>query len=269
MLANVPMTPKSLPDPGAPPVGSKTLSRWNQFLGAIAAGTLMPEAMLKYYISRADIEACVRSDPAEYERWTAARMAALRVKFNTLLLEDIFSFIAGGDPTYKALEAVGLGDSSSKTDFNKLCALDPAVHQQFLDACKARTLHMAQEVVEIADNDINDVISGEKGSIPNNAAVNRDKLRVETRMRLMGAYNKKLYGEKNGPDVNVAVQVNHAEQLEQARSRRDNRGNGVAKISPRQIQAAIDAEFIVPEPAPPGQDWLDIPVKAADTTWLD
>lgn len=265
MISTLPVTPTSLPDPGAPPVGTKTLSRWNQFLGAIAAGEGLTESMLKYYISRKDIEACVRSDPAEYEKWSAARMAAHRKTFTTIVLEDIFAIIAGGGTTKEALEGVGL--SNHITEFNKLCALDPEVNKQFMDACKARTLHMAQEVVEIADNDTDDVLdAGDRGFIPNNAAVNRAKLRVETRMRLMGAYNKKLFGEKNGPDVNVAVQVNHAAALEEARSRRDTRKP--AKISPRQIQAAIDAEFIVPGKEE-DTSWMDAGTATTDTSWLD
>lgn len=264
-IGSLPVTGRNLPDPGAPPVPEKTLSRWAQFLGSIATGVALADAMMKHFISRADIEACVRSDPAEYERWTAARMAAYRKTFTTLMLEDIFAQIAGGSTTKDALAAVGIQDGQRKTEFNKLCALDPEVNRQFLDACKARTLHLAEEVIEIADDDSNDVLSGEKGDIPNNAAVNRSKLRVESRMRLMGAYNKKLYGEKNGPEVSVAVQVNHASVLEAARGRRDTRG---VKISPRQIQQAIDADLIVPEPQQPDTSWLDDPGKP-DTSWLD
>lgn len=264
MIHEIPLTPLALPDPGRPPVGSKTLSRWNQFLGAIAAGEGLPESMLKYFISRADIEACVRSDPIEYEKWNGARLAANRKLFTALVLEDIFGAIAGGATIKEALAAAGVEGAHNYRAFNKLVALDQEIHKQFLDACKARSMHMSDEVLEIADDDTNDVLSGDKGPVPNNAAVNRSKLRAEMRMRLMGAYNAKLFGEKKGGDVNVAVQVNHAATLEAARSRRDTRG---VKLSASRIRAAIDAEVIVPEKSAEDTSWLEAPA-ATDTSWL-
>lgn len=43
--------------------------------------------------------------------------------------------------------------------------------------------------------------------------MNRDKLRVDTRTRLMSAWYPKPFSEKKG-DVQVNVQVNHARRLE-------------------------------------------------------
>lgn len=264
MLANLPQTSPDLPNPGSPPVGSKTLSRWNQFLGAIAAGEGLPDSMLKYYITRADIEACVRSDPNEYEKWNAARLAAHRKVFTVMVLEDIMAEIAGGATTQAALQHVGLDSQASS--FNKLITADPEINAMFLAACKARTASMADEIIEIADDDSNDVIPGLKGDIPNNAAVNRSKLRADIRMRLMAAYHNKLYGEKSKGDVQVNVQVNHAAALEEARSRRDTRK---VKVSPREIQAAVDAEF-ADYKSPEDESWLDAPQDNSprETRWL-
>lgn len=264
MLATIPITPRDLPNPGPPPVGSKVLSRWNQFLGAIAAGELLTDSMLKYYITRGDIEACCRSDPAEYEKWNAARMASMRRVFTVMVLEEIMGQIAGGASTRVALDYVNMGHQYAA--FNKLIMGDPEMNTMFLAACKARTASMADEIVEIVDDDSNDVIPGLKGDIPNNAAVNRSKLRAEVRMRLMASYNKKLYGEKNNGDVQVNVQVNHAERLEEARSRRDTRG---VAISPRQLQKAIDAEFA--DKSTEDTSWLDAAESNStqDTSWLD
>jgi hypothetical protein len=53
---------------------------------------------------------------------------------------------------------------------------------------------IAQECLAIADDDSRDV-SGELG-MPNSVAVNRDKLRIDTRLKLLAKWNPKKYGDK-------------------------------------------------------------------------
>lgn len=272
---NLPVTPRGLPDPGAPTVPQTTLSRWSQFLGSIAAGIHLPDAMLKHYISRADIEACIRSDSAERQRFDDARLAALKVKWSVFDLEDVFERIAQGMPVGKAIAAVrGIADASAPTgEFNRLVVLDTILNEQYMRALKSRALILGEEIIEQADDSSNDMASGKNGDIPNNAAVNRSKLKVETRLRLMGSWFPRLFGEAKN-QVQVNVQVNHAKQLEEARARRDNKGLSapVRSIS----QDVVDATF---RDASAGEDtsWLDNPDSttstppgtALDTTWLE
>jgi hypothetical protein len=64
---------------------------------------------------------------------------------------------------------------------------------------------IAQECLAIADDDSNDV-SGEL-QMPNNVAVNRAKLRIETRLKLLAKWNPKKYGDKIGVDHTGSVGI--------------------------------------------------------------
>jgi hypothetical protein len=78
--------------------------------------------------------------------------------------------------------------------------------QRYARACEARTWKLAEETLEIADK----VIAAEKVTIKPNGdvervtgdAVERSKLMVETRLKLMATLNPKRFGQK--------VDVNHS-----------------------------------------------------------
>lgn len=256
----VAFTPRGLPDPGPPPAPEKTLSRWRKFLGSIAAGTVLPDAMLEHYISRADIEACIRSDPAERTAWDDAKLTALKRGWSTFDFDDIFERVANGTPVRKAIvevkgEAGGLGFIIGK--FFRIIVMDSALNELYLNALKARSLGLSEEIIEIADDSSNDMGSnGKGGDVPNNAAVNRSKLKVETRRALMGAWNTKMFGEAK-QNTQVNVQVNYAQTLEAARSRANKRID--QPLIPSRV---IDAAFSEVEAMDPKDDPMD-------TTWLE
>lgn len=257
-------TPKSLPAVGPPPTPLKTLSRWNQFLGTIASGVLLEDAMLKHYMSRADIEACCRSSHEERQRWDDARLAARRRKWSVFDLEDVFQRIAGG---MKVTEAVQQVKGYICNDFNSIVITDPTLNLQYMAALKSRAMILAEDIIDISDDDSNDVIDGPKGQIPNNAAVGRSKLRVETRTRLMGSWFPKLFGDQKN-NVQVNVQVNHAARLEEARARATTRKPTAPKGIPEHVIEAAFAESVSEEQL--DTSWLDEkPDPALDTSWLE
>ena len=55
---------------------------------------------------------------------------------------------------------------------------------------------MAEECVEIADDSRNDWVESEGGAKLNSEHVQRSRLRIDTRMRLLGKWLPKVYGEK-------------------------------------------------------------------------
>lgn len=265
----VAMTPRGLPEPGAPPVPEKTMSRWTQFLGSIAAGVHLPDAMMKHYITRADIEAAIRSDPGERQRWDEARLAAQKIGWSAFDFEDIFQRIAAGMPVNKAVAEVKGDSGPIHATFNKIIIADSVLNEQYMAALKSRALVMQEEIIELADDNGSDVIHNDKGPAPNNAAVNRSKLQVETRLRLMGAWHTKLFGEQKN-QVQVNVQVNHAERLEQARSRAVSHKATVTRIPQKLIDAAFK-DVPAAEPEPLDTSW-DVPAPkepAMDMSWLE
>jgi hypothetical protein len=198
------------------------MDRWTQFLGSIASGMQLADAMMKHYITRADIEACVRLDPAERQRWEEARIAGRKRKWSAFDLEEIFAEIAAGSPIKAAVQATRPGSKAYK-EFVDLCANDSEWKAQYEAALRARSLAESENIIEIADGDGDDTLdNGKGGLVPHSAKVNRDKLRVETRSRLMAAWHTRMFGERKN-DVQVNVQVNHAATLEEARSRAKQR----------------------------------------------
>jgi hypothetical protein len=252
-MSVLPQTSFDLPDPGRPPVPTKTLTRWDSFLGEVASGTPLADAMEKTYMTRADIETCSRLDDLQLQRWRDAKIAGRKRKWTVMQLEDIFGKIAEGMTIADAQIAVtGVDDAQ----FHKLVISDADLYAQYRRALEARALIVGEEIFEIADDDSKDTLPGKHGDIPNMAAVGRSKLKAETRLRVMGMWNTKLYGEKRD-QVQVNVQINHAERLEEARSRATLREK---RVTPEQMKTAIDATF---SEVPP------VPAADTDTSWMD
>jgi hypothetical protein len=265
-MSSLPQLPRSLPDPGKPPVPTKTLTRWDTFLGDIASGVKLEDAMLKSFMTRADIETCSRLDELQMQRWRDAKVAGRKRKWTVMQLEEIFGKIAEGATIEDAQIAVmGVADRQ----FHQLVISDPDLYAQYRRALEARALVVGESILGILDDDSGDTITNPSKfgdiTVPNMAAVTRDKLRAEGRLRIMGMWNTKLYGEKKDA-VQVNVQINHAERLEEARSRATLREK---RVTPEQMKTAIDATFMpVPDKAPEGGSGAP-PVMDSDTSWMD
>lgn len=98
----------------------------------------------------------------------------------------------------------------SYEDFLRWVKRDPTRHERFKEAQEMRTEFLAGEILEIADG-----VESVDPSAPD--TVNRDKLRIETRKWLMGAHNRKRYGEKK--EIEVGGTISITEALQQAQMR--------------------------------------------------
>jgi hypothetical protein len=242
----------------------KTIERWDTFLGDLASGMTLVDAMKKCWISRADIETMTRLNDGglQLQRWTDARLAGKRSAWSAIQLEDFFALIASGKTVQDAhMEVKGF---AANKDIFHLLNREPEMKARYLEAKEAHMLSLGEGLLDIADDDSKDTLDtgGKSGTIPNNAAVARSKLKTDTRLRVMGLYNSKLFGEKKD-NVQVNVQINHAEHLEAARERAKTRG---AIEPPKRQVEVIDAQFSE-KAAVPADDtsWLD----TADSTWRE
>lgn len=191
------------------------IDAWSRILGLIADGVLPHKAIEAVGATRALVEGMLRGRPEYRKAWEDAKIAALRRHWDADLLTDICNDIAAGLSVQKACESRG----KQPAMFVKIVLSDPLLREEYDAARKIRAELWADEQIEIADEDHNDMDLTGKG---NTAAVARSKLRVETRAQLAGKFNREKFGdEKLRPqDVNVTVNVNAAERLEQARARR-------------------------------------------------
>lgn len=260
MGAGVSIIPRDTPDGPKPPFPMKVLDRWDQFLGSIRAGVHLKDAMAQHYLTRADIEACCL-DPDRRASWLESRAVAHRKGWDLFQFEEIFSEIAGGSTVVKALEKVYPAGDYSK--FLMIIANDPLLKDQYDQALKASAISQADVLRELADDKTGDVLHQEKGPVGNTANVNRSKLQVETRLRLMASWNKRMFGEDRAA-AQVQVNVNYAAELEEARERAKTRR--ATEISRSELEKAVEASFTEvpasPAPASSSEDWRDV-------SWMD
>jgi hypothetical protein len=113
----------------------------------------------------------------------------------------------------------------SYEDFLRWIKRDPQRHERFKEAQEMRTEFMAGEILEIAD--------GVEAVDPqSNDTVNRDKLRIDTRKWLMGAHNKKRYGETKQIELGGTISITEALAQAQARVIEAE----VVDVTPRQLE---------------------------------
>ena len=90
-------------------------------------------------------------------------------------------------------------------DFYRWIKRDPGRNQLFTEAQEMRTEFMAGEIIEIADAD---------DSLED---VQRSRLKIDTRKWLMGAHNRKKYGETKTVELGGSISITDALAAAQAR----------------------------------------------------
>jgi len=98
----------------------------------------------------------------------------------------------------------------SYEDFLRWIKRDPQRSERFKEAQEMRTEFLAGEILEIADG-----VESIDAASPD--TVNRDKLRIDTRKWLMGAHNRKRYGESKQIELGGTISITEALQQAQAR----------------------------------------------------
>ena len=98
----------------------------------------------------------------------------------------------------------------SYEDFLRWVKRDPQRNERFKEAQEMRTEFLAGEILEIADG-----VEAIDASAPD--TVNRDKLRIDTRKWLMGAHNRKRYGETKQVEFGGTISITEALAQAQAR----------------------------------------------------
>ena len=138
---------------------------------------------------------------------TPEARALLHLKYEQIferVIEDIYRG--------HSLQSLIQGDSRvvSYEDFLRWVKRDPIRHERFKEAQEMRTEFLAGEILHIADGI-------EAIDANSNDTVNRDKLRIDTRKWLMGAHNRKRYGETKQIELGGTISITEALAQAQAR----------------------------------------------------
>lgn len=254
-MGAVTITPRSLKDPAgvAGAAAPRAWSRYEMFLGELRSGTRLEEAMERHLVTRKDIEtACLTPDGLQ--AFIDATKAAQRRAWSVLDIQEVFSRITQGAKVKDAINAVKPGNTTLLDILHE----DKALWGEYQRALKSRAILMADDLEDWAAEDEDDILeNGKGGSQGNNAAVARDKLRVETRLKLMGSWFPALFNDRHQASTQVNVQINHAARLEEARVRAQTRRVALPAEPDR-----VPIEELQEAPAPKPEDWRD-------TSWLD
>lgn len=129
--------------------------------------------------------------------------------FSQEVADAVCSRIANGESLRKAAKAQG----TSLPAFLDWCNARPELADQYARAMATRMELMAEEILEISDESITTVnYDGDNVELSlDSTAVQRNRLRVDTRKWLMSKMAPKKYGDKM--DVNHAGTVSLAHEL--------------------------------------------------------
>lgn len=118
----------------------------------------------------------------------------------------VISEMAQGQPLHQILAQEGR--ELDYNDFYRWMKKDPQRVSLFQEAQELRSEFHAGEILQIAD------------AADSLEDVQRSRLRIETRRWLMGAHNKKRYGESKQIELNTSISITDA--LNQAQQRLEN-----------------------------------------------
>lgn len=218
-----------------------TAQMWADCIGMICDGVPCPEAVKIAGIPATVLEGFIRTDARIRAQWEEAKLTALRRHWPITLVEELLDEIAEG----ASVKSVCVKRDLSYVSFLKLTQHDPMIEEMYLAAKKLQAETFADEIVEESNNDGDDTDFLGKGNI---AAVNRSKLRVNTKQWLMQANAPARFRKEQANQVNVQVNVDHATRLEEARRRKE----GMV----REETKAMDAQFTVQAEEKPTWDDL-------------
>lgn len=118
--------------------------------------------------------------------------------FSQEIADKICERVANGEPLRKICREYGM---PSKSVFYRWLESDPELEGRFARARKEGYDAIAEESLEIADDATNDYMqrvtqAGETVPVFDAEHVQRSKLRIETRLKLLAKWDPKRYGEK-------------------------------------------------------------------------
>lgn len=125
------------------------------------------------------------------------------VSFSEELVSSILARIADGESVNKICSGA---DMPTRKSFFEWVLNDPELQRRYELAIVARTDYYAEEIIQIADDGMNDSYVDDQGNNRvDNDVIARSKLRVDARKWFVSKMNPKKYGDKIAIDADVKV----------------------------------------------------------------
>lgn len=149
---------------------------------------------------------------------TTKRKIGRPLKFTPAMVNRICDIIASGQSLRTACKRVGVSKSVAQRWFIR----DETYRDQYARAMEARADHYNDEQIEIADDVSGDTIAGKNGgTMPNQAAVRRAEVRIQTRQWFMARMAPKKYGDKQQIEHTGTIIHELQERMDEIQARRE------------------------------------------------
>jgi hypothetical protein len=198
-----------------------TEARWRHLIGLVADGMSTKLAVEQAGVRKFALEAHLRLDPKAKAQWEDAKTSALWRNWDLETIESILAHVAMGGTVIQGIDKYTFEHGAdAHTQFYKLLLRDEIVKELYDEARQMQAEKMAiDDVLAISDNDADDVTDDGR---PNAAAVNRSRLRVQSRQWIAERMSFKRFGDRKRVDLEANIVVDHAARLEEARRRKES-----------------------------------------------
>lgn len=196
-------------------VENMTAERWKKVIAVISNGGTRASAAGAVGISPQTIDAYLIVNIAAYKQIRDAMLVSNRREWRAELIDAVLNDLSMG-MTLKAA-AIHRGVKADRMGaLYKLVRHDKSIREAYDDARELQAESFLDETLDIADDVSADRL---KNGRVNHEAVNRSKIRIDTRWRAMGAMVKKRFGDHKHVELEGNIQVNHIALLTGARKR--------------------------------------------------
>lgn len=202
-----------------------TPEKWKILLQWIANGGTRAEAAVAASVSRQTIQAYLISEPTAMGEYRAAERAWVRRDWPIERIDEFLTLVAMGRTNKDAGEEMEFMDGELD-QLMKVILHDPSIKELYDEARKLQCEAWGDDMVQIADDATGDFyIDHARDGTPVAKAdgdhVNRAKLKIGTRQWLMARIHHERFGDRIQQDIKGELNVNHADQLDMARKRKE------------------------------------------------
>lgn len=191
--------------------------KWELVLGRVSAGENVNVAIKGLMIAKSLFEGHLLADKKAKGQLDDAKLQALHRIWSEDMLESVLVDIAMGATVKQACTNVFMEDRIDT--FYRVIMRDPAAKEAYEEARMIQAEKMAiDDIIEISDNAaMDETIEGK----PNSAAVNRSRLKVDSRKWIASKLHYKRFGDRIQQDVEQHLVIDHAARLDAARKRKE------------------------------------------------
>ena len=196
-------------------VENMTPLRWQGVIEATAHGKNRKEAAKEAGISKRTLDSYLISNISAYSQLREAHLLHLRREWPSERAEEFLILIARGRTMQRAADKLDIG----KKSLGQLYALflnDKVYRRMYDEAREMQAETFVDDIIDISDDSDND--RQENGRI-NHEVVNRSKIRIDTRQRIMGTMVHKRFGDRKQLEHSGEINLNHAALLSGGRRR--------------------------------------------------